>query len=282
MDTIVRLEGVTKLYRGVAGHQGCRLRTEEGGNPRAARRERRRQVDADQGDGRRRRGDVRDDVPSRSADELRVSQRGARGRHCHGLSGDEPGAVDDGRAEPLSRHRELPEPPARHLHRRPAVPAVAEFPGRSGRHGRDAGCCQAADGRDRARRPPQCRGHHLRRADRLADARGEAPLLRPHAAAQEAGRLHRLHLARAGGGAADRRPHHHHARRRGGGDRRHLGFRPRQDHRRDGRPLAVVGALPAARRDAGSAPPASACCRCRTSRWARWCATILSPSSRVR
>ena len=95
----------------------------------------------------------------------------------------------------------LPQPAARHLHLRPAVPAVAELPRRSDRHGRDPRRRQAADGRDRPRRPPQGRGHHLRRADGDADARGEAPLLRADAPAEGARRLDRLHQPRAGGGA---------------------------------------------------------------------------------
>ena len=76
------------------------------------------------------------------------------------------------------------QPPARHLHLGPAIPAVAEFHRRSDGDRRDARRRQAADGRDRARRPPQCRGHHLRRADGDADAGGEAPLLRADAAAE--------------------------------------------------------------------------------------------------
>ena len=41
-------------------------------------------------------------------------------RHRHGVPGDQPGAVDDGGAEHLSRRREALQPPARHLHRRPS------------------------------------------------------------------------------------------------------------------------------------------------------------------
>ena len=54
---------------------------------------------------------------------------------------------------------------------------------------------QAPDGGDRPRRPSQGRGHHLRRADRLPDAGGKAPFLRPDAAAEGPRRLDRLHLA---------------------------------------------------------------------------------------
>ena len=70
-------------------------------------------------------------------------------------------------------------------------------------------------------------GHHLRRADRDADAGGEAAVLLAGRAAEGARRLDHLHLARAGGGAADRRPHHGAARRRACRDRRHGGVRPR-------------------------------------------------------
>ena len=93
---------------------------------------------------------------------------GAARRHRHGVPGDQPGAVDDRGAEPLSRRREIPQPAARHLHRRPAVPAVAQLPRRSHGHRLQPGGRQAADGGDRPRRAAQGAGDHLRRADRHA------------------------------------------------------------------------------------------------------------------
>ena len=160
--------------------------------------------------------------------QLRLAVRGAARGHRHGVPGDQPGALDDGGAEHLSRRREIPQPPARHLHRRPAIPAVAQLPRRSHRDRRHPGRRQAPDGGDRPRRASQGRGHHLRRADRHADAGGEAPFLRADAAAEGARRVHRLHQPCAGRSAGPCRPHHHPARRRAGGHRRRRQVRPRQ------------------------------------------------------
>ena len=102
-----------------------------------------------------------------------------RSRHRHGVPGDQPGADDDGGAEHLSRPGEILQPPARHLHRGAAVPAIAQFPRRPDGHRRRARRRQEADGGDRARGPAQRQGHHLRRADRDADAGGEELFLRP-------------------------------------------------------------------------------------------------------
>ena len=206
-------------------------------------------------------------------------------RHRHGVPGDQPGAVDDGGAEPLSRRREIPQPPARHLHRRPAVPAVAELPRRSRRRScRTPRRRQAADGGDRPRRAPQGRGDHLRRADRHADAGGEAALLRADAAAEGARRVDRLHQPRAGGGAGPCRPHHHPARRRAGGHRRRRRVRPRQGDPRHGGPHPVERDLPPApqRRPSCARRGAEGAVACRTSPWATWCATTPSRSSRAR
>ena len=106
----------------------------QGRDPRAAGRERRRQIDADQDHGRGRRGDqrARCSIAARRCSYASPFEALAR-RHRHGVPGDQPRALDDGGAEPLSRRREIPQPAARHLHRRPAVPAVAELPRRSRR-----------------------------------------------------------------------------------------------------------------------------------------------------
>ena len=128
---------------------------------------------------------------------------------------------------------------------------------------------QEADGGDRARRAAQRQGHHLRRADRVADAGGEEILLRPGARPEAARRLDHLHLARARRGAAAVRPHHRAARRQARGDRRRGELRPRADHPGDGRARPVQHALRRAQDD-GPHRPASACCRCRTCTWRRW------------
>ena len=152
---------------------------------------------------------------------------GARGRHRHGVPGDQPGAVDDGRAKPLSRHGKF-------LNRLRGTYISAQqflqslnFPGRSDCHRRDARRRQAADGGDRPRRPPQCRSDHLRRADGGADAGGKAPFLRADAAPKASGVSivfisHALEEA-----LLHRRPHHHPARRRAGRQRRRRELRPR-------------------------------------------------------
>ena len=102
---------------------------------------------------------------------------------------------------------------------------------------------QEADGRDRARRAARGQGHHLRRADRHADAGGEEIFLRPGARPQAPRRVDRVHLARAGGGADPRRPHHHPARRQACRDRRRRQVRPRAHRAGDGRARPVEHAL---------------------------------------
>ena len=140
------------------------------------------------------------------------------------------------------------------LHRRPAVPAIPELLRRSHGPGRHLGRRQAPDGGDRARRPSQGRGHHLRRAHGLAHAGGEAAFLHPDAPAEGPRRLHRLHLPCAGGGAHPCRPHHHPARRRAGGERRGEGLRPRDGDPRHGRPHPLQRALPHAPQRRRAAP----------------------------
>ena len=222
MEPIVRLEKVTKAYRGVPAVQERRLRSAQGRDPRAARRERRRQVDADQDHGRRRRAELRHACSINGREVAYASPHAALEAGIAMVFQETSLVPSMTVAQNLYLGTEkLPQPAARHLHLGAAIPAVAELPGRPDGDGRDARRRQAADGRDRPRRPPQCRGHHLRRADGGADAGGEAPLLRADAAAEGERRVDRLHQPCAGRGAADRRPHHHPARRRAGLHRRH-------------------------------------------------------------
>ena len=109
--------------------------------------------------------------PRRPADPDRRPGLRAAIRHRDGLSGDQSRPLDDGRAKPLSRRREVLQPPAGHLYRSAAIPSVAELSGRPDGDGPVARHRQAADGRNRARGSPQGESHHLRRADRDADAR---------------------------------------------------------------------------------------------------------------
>ena len=69
--------------------------------------------------------DLRADVIEGREVRPETPAAGAPSRHRHGVPGDQPGADHDGRAEPVPRAGAILQPPARHLHRRPAVPAVA-------------------------------------------------------------------------------------------------------------------------------------------------------------
>ncbi len=241
-----------------ARDRGCRFRPAPRRDPCAGRRERRRQIDADQGDGRRGDADFGLDAGRRRRRHAAHAAGGAPSRHRHGVPGEQPGADHDGGAEPVSRPGEILQPAARHLHRRAAVPAIAQFRRHADRDGRPARRRQEADGRDRARGAAPGQGHHLRRADRDADAGGEEILLRPGARPEDARRLDRLHLARAGGGAAARRPHHRAARRQARGDRRRRQIRPCADRAGDGRPRSVQHALRHAQDDGAAARRAGA------------------------
>ena len=160
-----------------------------------ARREWRWQVDADQDDRWRRPAHGGRDLDRRGEDRARLAVTGAQPRHRDGLSGDQLGAVADGRAEHLPDGREALPPAARHLHRRPAVPAVAQLPCRSDRDGVQPRRRPEADGGDRPGGPPQRTRDRLRRADGDADAGGEASVLFARRAPEGARRVDHLHLA---------------------------------------------------------------------------------------
>ena len=279
MTALIEMRNVTKEYRGVAAVKNVNFSAREGRDPRARRRKRRRQVDADQDHGRRHAADQRRDAVRRQAGAL-SRRRPRRCRDGVNMVFQENSLVPSmtvaqnlylGDEKFFNRLRGA-------LHRRAAVPAVAELQRRSVGDRRHARRGEEADGRDRARGAPQRPRHHLRRADRLADARGEASFLLADAPPQGARRFDHLHLARAGGGAGDLRPHHRPARRRARDHRRDDEFRSGQDHPRDGRPQPVGRALQSRTEAAAHAAAASACSACRTCRWARWCATTPSPS----
>ena len=127
-DIILALRKATKLYAGVPAIEDVDFELRARRDSRAGRRERRRQIDADQGDGGRRHADLRDDAASTASTV--APRTPLEARHlgiAHGVPGEQPGADDDGRAEPVSRPGALLQSPARHLHRRAAIPAVAEF-----------------------------------------------------------------------------------------------------------------------------------------------------------
>ena len=125
------MEKITKTYRGVPAVKDVDFTLRQWRDPCAAGRERRRQVDADQDHGRSRPGHHRPDVLQGAGGQLRLALGGACGGHRHGVPGDQPRPLHDGGAEPLSRHGEVPQPAARHLHRGAAIPAVAELHRRS-------------------------------------------------------------------------------------------------------------------------------------------------------
>ena len=185
------------------------------------------------------------------------------------------------RAESVPRPGAILQPAARHLHRRAAIPAVAQFRRGADHDGEPARRRQEADGGDRARGAPQRQGHHLRRTDREPDARGEEIFLRSRARPEAPRRVDHLHFARARGGAADLRPHHGAARRQACGDRRHARISTgRASSRRWSgatcRRRSTAGASTASR------PPGGACCRCRICAWRRWSRTIRCRSSPAR
>ena len=118
MEAIVRLEDVTKAYRGVPAVRNVNFELRKG------------EIHAllgENGAGKSTLTKIMAGVVEASSGTmyhhgrpvaLRLAARRARGRHRHGVPGDQPGAVDDGRAEPLPRLGKLPQPAARHLHRR--------------------------------------------------------------------------------------------------------------------------------------------------------------------
>ena len=130
-----------------------------------------------------------------SAVSIAASLGRAPARHRDGLPGDQPGALADRGAEPLSRRREVLQPAARHLYRRPSSSSRPELRRRSGGTGRQPRRGAEADGRDRPRGPAEGPDHHLRRADRDPDAGGKAPFLRPDRPAQGPRRRDGVHLA---------------------------------------------------------------------------------------
>ena len=89
--------------------------------------------------------------------------------------------------------------------------------------------------------------HHLRRADRDADAGGEASSLRADRPAAQGAGFDHLHQPRAGGSARNLRPDHHPAGRRACHHRRRQSVFARDDHPPYGRPIADRRTLSAAR-----------------------------------
>ena len=177
---ILELRKATKVYAGVPAIEDVDFKLRARRDPCAGRRERRRQVDADQDDGRRRHADLGDDAGRRRRG-LRRARRRRRGISASRMVYQENSLVPSltvaqnlflgqerfstGCAASTSPRQQFLQSLNFHVD-----PTATVGP---------LGAGQEADGRDRARRASQRPGHHLRRADRDADAGGEASFLRP-------------------------------------------------------------------------------------------------------
>src|ERR1700722_19251011 len=223
--------------------QEYRLRPPARRNSRHPWRERRREIDAGQNPLWRSDADARRNSSQWAGDPDRQPFSRAALWHCDGLPRDEPCSQYDGRAEPLSRRREVLQSPPRDLYRRTAIPAVAELSCRSYRDGSIARHRQAADGRDRARGSPQGESHHLRRTYSDADAGGKASSFRADQPATEGSGFDYFHQPCIGGSARNLRPDHDSARRRSRHNGRGQVLHPRNNHPPHGGPIAHKRAL---------------------------------------
>ena len=195
---MLRLElvDISKSYPAVKANDRVSLRVAPGADPRRARRERRRQVDADEDHLRRRPARRRRDALERRARRGGVAGRGAGARHQHGLPALQPVRHADGGRERLARARQVAL--ARRGHgadqegRRRIRPR-----GRPAAAGAHALGRRAPARRDRARADDGAQAAHPRRADLGADAAGGADALRDAAKARRRGLLDPLHLAQA-------------------------------------------------------------------------------------
>ena len=112
----------------------------------------------------------------------------------------EPRALDDGGAEPLSRRGEILQSPARHLYRRPAVPAVAELRVDPTATGRRSGAARSRWWRSRARSITRREVIIFDEPTATLTPEEKQPFLRL-VGRLKTRRLDRLHLPRARGGA---------------------------------------------------------------------------------
>ena len=107
-DVILRAEGIGKVFPGTIGVARRRLRGSAGRRQRAHRRERRRQVDADEDSCRRDRADVRAAAPQRKGGAVRFGSRSGSSRHRNHFPGTEPVPESQRRREPQPRRSSDP------------------------------------------------------------------------------------------------------------------------------------------------------------------------------
>ena len=105
-DVILRLEDVSKVYSGTVAVKRAEFRGAHGRRQRAGRRERRRQVDADEDHRRRRAADARPHPARRRGGLLRIVGRRGGARHRHGVPGAQPVRQHDGGREHLRHARD--------------------------------------------------------------------------------------------------------------------------------------------------------------------------------
>ena len=250
-----------------------------GRHPCAARRQRRRQVDAVARDFRSCPSRWRRDPVSRRAARRPQPARGARRGHRHGHAGDEP------RAGPLGFGEHFPP------RSRPAGPPVApdDAPAGERNSGRPrtgaGGLARRGGARSFRRAAParrncesagaQSQSHHFRRADSVLEPERGRAALRCHRAARKRAMRDRLRLSPSGGSVRDLRRDHSDAR---GAHGRGLAadVEPEPDGARapDGRPRSWLNLRALLRfRSTSAASPSCPFGRCARP---RWCAT--SPS----
>ena len=180
------------------------------------------------------------DVLQGAGGQVRLALGSARGGHRHGVPGDQPRPVHDGRAKPLSRQREVSQPAARHLYLGAAVPAVAQLSPSIPRH------WSATLGAAKRQMVEIARAVHLNAEVIIFDE--------PTAALTPEEKRHFFALMRRlkqrgvsimfishalEEALAHVRPHHGASRRRRSGDRPRPGIRSRQGDPRHGRTHAV-------------------------------------------
>ena len=241
-DLLLEMRGVEKRFPGVRALRSVDLSLPAGDVLGVVGRERRRQVDADQGPRRRLRRRTRG--PSRCAASLPPATRATR--TAAGVAIDLPGAVnlvpELTVAENIFLGRE-PRAPA-WLDRRRARAEAREMLGRVGIGELDPrapveslGVAQRQTGRDRQGAGPPTRASSSWTSRRRRSPRREVERLfarRPRAPAR--GRRRRLHLAPPRGGVRDRRPRDRAARRRRGRTRPIGDVDQDEPGPRDGRP----------------------------------------------